>query len=99
MLRADRDQYKMLAELIENNEVFDKAHFWKQLQLSITLFRLGDGETISIITKKKTLECSYASNLSIGIHMFARWDWIELKIVSDTFDDLPFCIEYIDGLN
>ncbi|XP_018792803.1 PREDICTED: uncharacterized protein LOC108971293 [Bactrocera latifrons] len=74
MLRIDRDRYNILVDLIKNDEEFNKAHSCKQfsveLQLAVTLFRLGssgesaafrkiatifgvgDGKTISLITKR-----------------------------------------------
>ncbi|XP_050322655.1 uncharacterized protein LOC126754590 [Bactrocera neohumeralis] len=115
MLRVGRDQYNMLVDLIKNDEEFNKAHSCKQfsveLQLAITLFRLGssgesaafrkiatifgvgDGETISLITKR--IFRVFLRHQSKYIYWPNEVE--RSKIVSDTFDELPFCIGYIDG--
>lgn len=95
----------------EFNKAHSCKQFSIELQLAIVLFRLGssgesasfrkiatvfgigDGGTISIITKR-----------IFKVFLRLQSDYIywpneteRLKIISDTFDELPFCIGYIDG--
>ena len=54
---------------------------------------MGDGGTTSIITK-----IIFKSLLSLqSEHIYWSKETERLQIVTDTFEELPFCIDYIDG--
>ncbi|XP_065354359.1 uncharacterized protein LOC135948833 [Calliphora vicina] len=59
-----------------------------------TIFGLGDGGTITIITKRIFKALLYLQ----PEYIYWPEETERSQIVADTFDELPFCIGYIDGI-
>ncbi|KAF6209583.1 hypothetical protein GE061_015331 [Apolygus lucorum] len=112
MMRVNWAQFQTIVDLIKDDAVFkSKLQFPVEVQLMIVLYRLGsygegasiakianlfgvgDGGTVDIVTRR-----IFRAILALKSR-FLTWMNAEerAKIVAETYDELPYCVGYIDG--
>ncbi|XP_049306215.1 uncharacterized protein LOC125776718 [Bactrocera dorsalis] len=115
MLRVSRDQFALLLSLIKDSAQFNNAQsirqFSVEMQLAITLYRLGSSGESAAIRKVATLfgvgdgetlykitKRVFSSILELKSRYITCPDTSERQnIVKTTYNELPHCIGYIDG--